>query len=122
VNNRGWSRQDRLAQMKQKLLQNKEQPLQELSSFSRKGSVDSMNPINEHSADVQRALHQRDNKESAVVQEEQVVEEQPLDNREGYFFPICWFIVALGMMSAWTAMMTFLGVFKKLFGGDIFLW
>jgi hypothetical protein len=25
-------------------------------------------------------------------------------------------------MSAWTGMMTFLGVFKKNFGGDIFLW
>ena len=123
LNDRGW-RHDRLALMKQKLLP---------PNISRHGSVDSINPLSNY-PEVELALQHKNNSTPTTPQQPKPTElvdvaitspsppqTQPLDNKEGFFFPVCWFIVALGMMSAWTAMMTFLGVFKKLFGPDIFL-
>ena len=132
------NRATRLATMKQKLLQNQDMDFEDFVSpytnKSRQGSIDSVNPMAGHSVEVELALSERQPKEN----ENKTIQQHPVNegsgvgssssssssssSAEGYFFPICWFIVALGMMSAWTAMMTFLGVFKKLFGPDIFLW
>lgn len=126
LNDRGWSRQDRLAQMKSKLLKNLT-PIEELPTFTRKGSVESINPMANHLQKIE--LEMASTKTTLTVPDDSAASTTTSgatpassEESEGYFFPICWFIVALGMMSAWTAMMTFLGVFKKNFGGDIFLW
>ena len=85
LNDRGW-RHDRLTLMKQKM--------------SRHGSVDSINPLSNH-PEVELALqHKNYSTPTSELVDVAITspspQAEPLDNKEGFFFPVCWFIVALG--------------------------
>ena len=100
LNDRGWSRKDRLALMKQKLIQPPPQ------TVSRHGSIDSINPLNAHkitsatktkfkNVEVEMSSSRDDKHIKAGVSTDS---DEIAAKEEGLFFLICWFIVALGMM------------------------
>ena len=78
--------------------------------FKRHGSVNSMNPMNPMAAgvEVEMAGVVTDSVEATAGKDES----GGAGDAESGFIPVLWFICAMALMASWTAMMTFLGVFK----------
>ena len=77
------------------------------SAFERKGSINSMNPMSGvELPSLESGVSERKPEKNAVQTE------NAAQSEEGVFVPVLWFICAMALMASWTAMMTFLGVFK----------
>ena len=78
--------------------------------FKRHGSVNSINPM--AGVEVEMPAVEDDLASPAAPAGDPAKDGNTGGGGESGFIPVLWFICAMALMASWTAMMTFLGVFK----------